>query len=1468
MSKINAVRFINLNYNNQSIRISDETFHLNGESTLLSLRNGGGKSVLVQMLTALFVHKRYRDAKDRPFESYFATAKPSFILVEWALDQGAGYVLTGMMVRKSQEAGEQISENLEMVNFICEYRGPCVQDIHHLPVVEKGKKEIRLKSFSACRQLFESYKKDKKDRSVQFFYYDMLNAAQSRQYFEKLKEYQIHYKEWETIIKKINLKESGLSELFNDCRDERGLVEKWFLEAVESKLNKEKDRMKEFQSLLEKYVTLYKDNQEQIQRKTKIDRFREEAVPIRERAEIFQRAQEDEKAQEAKIIAFADKIGRLRQETQGEQEQIQEQIQDIRRQIERVLYEKISAELYGLMEEQKYQVSSRQMLEMEREALDKEIRAVEKKLWLLLCAKCQEQADEDKRELDVAKERLSLYRKKAQDLEPEQKGLGYTLKCHYQGLVQENLEKNKKNKESIVQTDMELRQEKEKLETLRKELLETASRQGALRSQVKAYDQEEETFNRRYQEHLVRNILGEYEPGSMENRTAVYQKTLEEARRSRTDTRKEQENLKKELHSLQRTQEDLREALLRSQTEREQEEAKKASYEQELAERRTILQYLELGERELFDLEKILDVSGRKLLEIANIRRNLEKEEDEEQKEYLRLTQGKVLELPEEFESMLQELGIPVVYGMEWLKKNGFSEEENQKLAAAHPFLPYALLLSRQELERLSLHGDKVYTSFPVPILLREELSADSVDTDQGNVIRMPQVHFYVLFNENLLNEERLQILIQEKERQIQKIQENIQTREAEYREYFTRQERIKNQAVTQKGYEQTEKKLEGLRDQIQKLDGQRTDTAQKMAQGQAEAERLDNVIKKADQKIERQKRRLEDHMQLCRAYQNYTGYRRELEQCQRQADRLTNRQQIAENSCEELQERQRTLDADREILRMEEQELKVSLRRYESYEETELQTGDIQEMEARYQAITAGMTQEIQELEQQQQNAAKRYGRSLEELEHQQQKYGLKDKEWEGIRYSRKEETHLEGIQKDKKDKRQEKDRLWNQAQTAIAVIDRQMTTCKQKMQEECGQEEPLPREEIQDQDYDARKNQLAFQEKEARTQAEALSVRIQSYDENLTALAEYLTEEPVEALEWEQDFQKMDGEALRRFKGILVRDYHQREQERRDAQDALSRVLNQVARMEDFQEGFYKKPLESLLALVHDPTQALLQLSTTLQSYDSLMAKLEVDIAMVEKERRGLVEMFYEYIKDVHRNLGQIDRNSTIMIREKPVKMLKIQIPEWEENESLYQIRLQDLIDEVTKKGLDLFERNENAQEYFGTQITTCNLYDTVVGIGNVQIRLYKIEEQREYAITWAEVARNSGGEGFLSAFVILSSLLYYMRKDEADIFADKNEGKVLLMDNPFAQTNAAHLLKPLMDVARKTNTQLICLTGLGGESIYNRFDNIYVLNLLAASLRGGMQYLRAEHIQGKELQEMVVSQIQVAKQQELLF
>ena len=245
----------------------------------------------------------------------------------------------------------------------------------------------------------------------------------------------------------------------------------------------------------------------------------------------------------------------------------------------------------------------------------------------------------------------------------------------------------------------------------------------------------------------------------------------------------------------------------------------------------------------------------------------------------------------------------------------------------------------------------------------------------------------------------------------------------------------------------------------------------------------------------------------------------------------------------------------------------------------------------------------------------------------------------------------------------------------------------------------------------------------------------------------------------------------------------------------------------------------------------------------------------------------MIFQYVKEVHENLGKIDRNSTITVRGRSIKMLKIKLPDWEENTNQFKLKLKDFMEALTNRGLEKLNQNENIEELVANQITTKNLYHEIVGIGNIGIKLYKIEEEREYQITWAQVSKNSGGEGFLSAFVILSSLLSYMRRDDTDIFVDREEGKVLIMDNPFAQTNASHLLKPLMDIAKKSNTQLICLSGLGGESIYNRFDNIYVLNLVSSKLTNSMQYLRSEHVKGEDLETLVASRVKIETTEQMV-
>ena len=48
-------------------------------------------------------------------------------------------------------------------------------------------------------------------------------------------------------------------------------------------------------------------------------------------------------------------------------------------------------------------------------------------------------------------------------------------------------------------------------------------------------------------------------------------------------------------------------------------------------------------------------------------------------------------------------------------------------------------------------------------------------------------------------------------------------------------------------------------------------------------------------------------------------------------------------------------------------------------------------------------------------------------------------------------------------------------------------------------------------------------------------------------------------------------------------------------------------------------------------------------------------MDISVVEREKERIVELMEDYVQEIHRNLGKIDHNSTITIREKPVKMLK---------------------------------------------------------------------------------------------------------------------------------------------------------------------------------------------------------------------
>lgn len=1376
------------------------------------------------------------------------------------------------MVRKNQEISEEKTDALEMMAIISEYKEPCMQDIHHLPVVEQNEKTMKLKSYNSCRKLFEDYKKDKK---LSFFCYDMSSPAQSRQYFYKLMEYQINYKEWETIIRKVNVKESGLSELFSDCRTEKELVEKWFLEAVESKLNKEENKVKNFQEILEKYAGKYKNIKEQLKRRDAIQKFKEAAEEIQINAEDFL-VKEGEKIEQEKVIAaFIARLNVLYEEAEIERERQEEGRKKLQEELEFLKYEQLSCEFHEKNREKRNHASNREMIDLEKESLLRKQQKIQKKVHVFLCAKQQEMVNEDKQEWEIRKEKAAISRTKEENLEPERNRIGGQLSGYYEYRLSDNKEKQEAIKKQKLQIRKDISQQKDILNEYREKTKKITESKGSFRSLVRGYDNIEIKYNSNYKENLSRNILGVYEAGMLDIKQEMYDKEQKKSIQENKEQKEKSENTTEEIHRTERAIEEKREKYFQKDSDIKQAEKEKKGYEQELEERKDILKYLELPEEKLFAREEILHKAKIKMQELSSRRRTLEKKEDALQKEYKLLVSGRVMELPDNLKEEFEKLDVPVVYGMEWLKKNGFTEKKNKEIVSQNPFLPYALILTRQELKKLSERNGETYTSFPIPIIERENLESIKLDRTQS-FVKMQDIHFYILFNENLLDEEKMEIMIEQKQKDIADIRETMQICKNEYEDYFHRFDVIKRQAVTKENWDKIQKKLQKLekeKEDIFQNIQQARDTKQSLKKN---FEILQKTLRELEKKIESQAARQRAFKELRTAYAEYEENNKKLQEYEREEERLENRQHLTEEKISQLEENYRELSGQENSLFREEESIQNACQKFAAYKEinrnvkagkllgvdstlrTDNNSGvkiipseaEVLKLEARYEAVTADISQELKELELEEEKALTRYHKSFGELRELCQKYNLKNSEWQNIIYDKREQLYQEAELEDYDKKIERKANLLNEEDKKIGILNSQLEGILKQIVSECGKGNPLEEEKISQKDLESAKNQTKYQLSELERKIAFSEKAIQKYRENLTALSEYNNFSADEEIHFEQDFKKMSEKELRDFKGMLIRDYNDIIRCVQKCRETLAQTLNKIARQEAFQDASYKTPLENMLKVCDDAAKVLRQLNITLESYDSLMKQLEVDISLVETEKKNVTELLEDYVQNIHKNLEKIGRNSTIKIREKSIKMLKVILPVWEDNEKLYSLRLSDFVDEITEEGIRLFENNENAQEYIGRKVTSKNLYDTVVGTGNVQIQLYKIEEQREQQISWNQVAKNSGGEGFLSAFVILSSLLDYMRKDDSDIFMDKNEGKVLLMDNPFAQTNAEHLLKPLMNLADKTNTQLICLTGLGGESIYNRFDNIYVLNLIEAHLRNGIQYLRPEHKKGEEV------------------
>lgn len=1461
MSKISRIRILNLGYNHDTIKIDDETFDFGGESTLISLRNGGGKSVLVQMIMSQFVNKSFRDLGDRQFKSYFTSNRPTFIMTEWQLDNNITRFISGMMVRKNQKEDND-AEELEMYTFTGSYSAACCYDIDNIPVVKQEENRRILKGFVECRNLLDNISKDK---NGDFRLYDMGSSYGRRQYFATLRQYQINNKEWESIIRKVNQKESGLSELFSNSKDEKELVVNWFLRPIEDKLNQEKNRIDEFRKLTFQFIEQYRSNQSKIEKKSLVEKYFEDTKPLKDDIDRYVALYEDKCEYTAKMAAYVKKLNDTISDLTSGIEEKNNSLADIKNIINQIIYEKISYEIYHYYDSKEEVVSERTQQEAEITRLSYVNDKLARQKCVYDCNKLYLELKDIKTEKAEVEEKIDILLKDSENNRAEIEKIGHALYEHYSLAVKNSIQKNEINDNSISDTENALNKyindKKDNEKIIRQKSTET----GSLQNSVDSYNDAEEKFNTRFHCDIKRNILGLYEEGTLEVRKKEFdeEKQEESNRLSRLYKKKNELDIKTKMLSQEEV--DIAGKLSDVKHEISDQNNLLMDYEQQKSYRLRVIKYAGLKESDIDRTDIIINSLANKLQELEIDKKKLIMAQSGLEKQHEQLKEGKTIELPDNVINYCMQNDIRYVYGMEWLNKNSRKLDDKARLVENNPFIPYSVIMEKTAFERMRNIDEKLYTSFPIPIIIKEDLEK-TTGTINGNITTYSNVHFFIMFNNRLLDKAELDKMLEEIQDRISNLTDKLQAKNNDIETYNKYRIGIEEQTFSMDAVASAKKKVSECNEEEAQLKQRQAQIRSEKDSISAEYEENNRSIRSSENIITNYNIRSDEFDKLCEKYKLYNMNLKSLIRLQNELKELENKNRSFDNEIATNRDELMNLKSKRAKLKEIIDSNKIKTEEFKIYKENNCTESDSnivpEEYEAKYYALTKVVSDSFDELNGRLKKLTVRVTTKEKDLAKKNYKH-IAEEEYKNIYCSEEQYDQLEEQIKKNGVSLNAAIESNDKLAGVLAGINKDIEYGFRRLNEQTGYKELLPKETIVDTEFDKRINLRKHDIGIIRKEIGNLEARKNELSGKLSGVSEYadvkiyvIQDKMSEIFNDIPDLMTIEKTELDRYQADMRRKLSSIKEQLSKEQNDISEMIRNIAGKNEYQDAYFKKTFESLLVQVGNPQNLSKQYAINRATYESQLEKLIIDLANIDSEQKNVEEMFLEYIKNVNANIAMVDKNSTINVRGRNIKMLRIQVPDWESEKEHYKIQLHEFFERVVRHGIETIENNKNLAEYIGSIISTKNLYDDVIGIGNIKIKLYKIEAEKEVPISWAEVSSNSGGEGFLSAFVILTCLLSYMRRDENDLFSTAEEGKVLIMDNPFAQTYSAHLLKPLMEMAKKTNTQLICLSGLGGDSIYNRFDNIYVLKLVDSNIRKGVQRVEGEHIKGEEVKKMVLS------------
>ncbi|MDK2889111.1 MAG: hypothetical protein PWP72_1989, partial [Thermoanaerobacter sp.] len=230
MPRINRIRVTNIQYDNGKKHLPDLLFEAKGLDTLLILANGGGKSLLVQLILQVVIPNT-KMGKRKVEDLLLAGHYTGHVAVEWLLDSSGErrqFLCTGFCF----SSGQNTDRSIRYYNYLFDYDNRSGLTIETLPLIYADEKD------GAKRPIqYQRLKDWLREKGIQ-------PIDKPETYQERLKIYRILPEEWKNI-RDTNGAEGGVDKFFEKSRTTMQLMDNLLIPSVEEMIFQDEQKKQE-----------------------------------------------------------------------------------------------------------------------------------------------------------------------------------------------------------------------------------------------------------------------------------------------------------------------------------------------------------------------------------------------------------------------------------------------------------------------------------------------------------------------------------------------------------------------------------------------------------------------------------------------------------------------------------------------------------------------------------------------------------------------------------------------------------------------------------------------------------------------------------------------------------------------------------------------------------------------------------------------------------------------------------------------------------------------------------------------------------------------------------------------------------------------------------------------------------------------------------------------------------------------